>query len=206
MKKYSRLGIYGGTFAPVHNGHVAMAHAFANSGIIDKLLIMPAYLPPHKKLSFADDPIDRLNMLRLAFPEGVHEGIEVSEHELSKQTVSYTVETAEYFVQKCDELILFCGSDMLVSIENWYQAPKLLSMISVAYNTRTDDGEDEAELNETAERLRTVYGTRCYPLKAKTVEISSSTVRERIRAGADISELVPDDVKRYIDEHDLYRT
>lgn len=206
MKSVSRLGIYGGTFAPVHNGHVAMAHAFSDSGIIDKLLIMPAFLPPHKTLDFADAPTDRLNMLKLAFPKGGNEAIEVCDHELKRQRVSYTVETAEHFTVECDELVIFCGSDMLLTIESWYQARRLLGMISIAYNTRTDNGEDIRALTDMAEHLRTAYGTRCYPLNAKTVGISSSQVRNMIKAGGDISELVPRDVKRYIDEHHLYRT
>ena len=96
------LGIYGGTYAPVHNGHITAAEAFLEQAGLDKLLIMPTLIPPHKQLSYKDDPKDRLNMLRLAFEKHSEYGkrIFISDYEINSPPPSYTVYTLRHFADE----------------------------------------------------------------------------------------------------------
>jgi hypothetical protein len=101
------LAIYGGTFAPVHNGHIHAARAFFNAVKPDRLLIIPTLIPPHKQLDFADDPQDRLNMLRLAFENEPEYGkkLFISDYELSAPPPSYTVNTLRHFAKEGQRII-----------------------------------------------------------------------------------------------------
>lgn len=208
MKIADRLGIYGGTFAPPHKGHVAMARAFIERGDIDKLFIMPTFLPPHKQIDQGDDPSLRLGMLRLAMEELIAEypdKVVISDYEIAKGDVSYTYNTAKHFSELCDELTIFCGSDMLLTLDSWYKAEELLRMCNVAYNTRVTESSDLDELSAKAEYLRKTYGTTLIPLGAQTIEISSSALREMIAKGENTDIYLDKKVRAYIDEHGLYR-
>lgn len=105
MKLASRLGIFGGTFSPVHNGHVGAAKAFIESGLIDKLLVIPTLIPPHKQVVQAISASHRYQMLALAFETLCLDGrVEICDYEIRKPSVSYTVETLEHFRPLCDEI------------------------------------------------------------------------------------------------------
>ncbi|MBQ8696389.1 MAG: nicotinate (nicotinamide) nucleotide adenylyltransferase [Clostridia bacterium] len=208
MKIAERLGIYGGTFAPPHKGHVAMARAFIESGYIDKLLIMPTFLPPHKQMDQGDDPSLRLEMLNIAMKSlmaDYPDRVIISDYEIAKGDVSYTYNTVKHFLKYCDELTIFCGSDMLLTLDTWYKADELLRMCSVAYNTRVKAGADIDKLSIKAEYLNKEYGTKMIPLGAQTVEISSSTLRDMIAKGENTDVFLDEKVRSFIDEHGLYR-
>lgn len=207
MKIAERLGIYGGTFAPPHEGHVAMARAFIESGHIDKLLIMPTFLPPHKQIDQGDDPSLRLEMLNIAMESLMAdhpERVIISDYEIAKGDVSYTYNTVKHFLKYCDELTIFCGSDMLLTLDTWYKADEFLRMCNVAYNTRVSAGADIDKLNIKAEYLNKTYGTKVIPLGAQTVEISSSTLRGMIAKGENTDVYLDKKVRSFIDEHGLY--
>lgn len=207
MKIAERLGIYGGTFAPPHKGHVAMARAFIESGHIDKLLIMPTFLPPHKQIDQGDDPSLRLEMLNIAMESLMAdhpERVIISDYEIAKGDVSYTYNTVKHFLSYCDELTIFCGSDMLLTLDTWYKADELLKMCNVAYNTRVTAGADIDKLNNKAEYLNKAYGTKVIPLGAQTIEISSSALRGMIAKGENTDVYLDKRVRAFIDEHGLY--
>lgn len=204
MKKYKRLGIYGGTFAPVHKGHMQAASVFLNSSLIDHLLIMPSFIPPHKSLSFADSPSARLDMLRIAFGTLKEYGksLEISDYEIAKGDVSYTYETAMHFLPLCDKLILLCGSDMLLSFDTWYRAEELMKICELAYIPRHKD--DISALRSKSAEFHERFGLVSYELSCDIIDISSSEIREMICANRDITEFTHENVAKYIKENGLY--
>ena len=119
MKK-SKLGIYGGTFNPPHNGHIYAAEKFIEACNLDKLLIMPALIPPHKQVN-DDSPYARLEMTKLAFSNSKYypEKLSVSDYEITSKQISYTYKTLEHFANDETELYFLCGTDMFISLGSW---------------------------------------------------------------------------------------
>ena len=119
-----RLGIYGGTFSPPHMGHVLAAEAFVREIALDRLLIMPTAIPPHKEAH--DVPADehRLALCRLAF-EGIA-GAEVSDLELRRGGRSYTYLTLRELQREDQEIFFLCGTDMLLSLDSWRNADEVM--------------------------------------------------------------------------------
>ena len=106
-----RVGIYGGTFAPIHNGHVAAAKAFMEQMKLDYLFVIPTYMAPHKEMTESDNPLYRLRMCELAF-EGV-DGVIISDVELKRGGKSYTYDTLKELQREDTRLFLLCGTDMI---------------------------------------------------------------------------------------------
>lgn len=201
-----RLGIYGGTFAPVHKGHIESAKAFLDSSLIDELRIIPTAISPHKKMQCNDNPDDRLNMLRIAFSEleeKYRERLIIDPYEILRGGKSYTVLTVEHYLSEYSSITLLCGTDMFLTLESWYHGEELLRMCSFAYDAR-DVGEDTA-LAEKAEYYAGKYGTRCTPLRKGITRISSTELRGMIGRGEETEKYLPQKVREYIDEHGLYR-
>jgi len=113
-----RLGIYGGTFAPIHNAHIRVAKAFYNEFLLDKLMIIPAGIPPHKQIAKDDSPEKRLRMCQLAF-EGC-KGFEISDIELKREGKSYTVMTLRELKNEETDIYMLCGTDMILSFDQWF--------------------------------------------------------------------------------------
>ncbi|MCI8332506.1 MAG: nicotinate (nicotinamide) nucleotide adenylyltransferase [Clostridiales bacterium] len=206
MKIASRLGIFGGTFSPVHNGHVGAAKAFIKSGMIDKLLIIPTLIPPHKQQIHTISAEHRFNMLKLAFEELRAEAdVEISDYELQKDTVSYTVETLLHYRPYCDEIKLLCGSDMFLSIDTWYHADELFQLCEIVYEKRNGSIEESERLTEKSEQLFCQYGVKSTPLPLEQIiNISSSQIREKLIHGKDVSAYIDAKVLNYIKGHHLY--
>ena len=205
MKIASQLGIFGGTFSPVHKGHVGAAKAFIKSGMIDKLLIMPTLIPPHKQQASVSAE-HRFNMLTLAFEElCAEEAVEINDYEIHKNTVSYTVETLLHYRPYCDQIKLLCGSDMCLSIDTWYHAEELLHLCEIVYEKRNGSKEESERLTLKSKQLLNNYGVKSTPLPLEQiVNISSSEIREKIAHGKDVSAYIDAKVLKYIKGHHLY--
>ncbi len=200
-----RLAIYGGTFAPPHVGHLHAAQAFLEQAQPDTLLIMPASVPPHKRIDAGDDPRLRLAMARAAF-SGMDSRIRVSDYEISRGGASYTWQTLTHFRRTTDsELIFLCGTDMFLTLDLWRSPEIIFSLAEIACVMRVDDPQAyrnaEAKAAEYAER----FGARTRMIQAMPLEMSSSEIRERIRQGEDITDLVPPAVASLIAAHNLYQ-
>lgn len=201
----TRLAIYGGTFAPVHNGHVAFALGYLRLEQPDRLLIMPTFIPPHKQIDSADRPETRLHMLRLTFG-GMDRRIEVSEFETNRASPSYTVLTLEHFTAPDTELTFLCGSDMFLTLAEWYRAADIFRLCRIVFARRRDGGDEyTTRINERRERYEREYGANIVELPLPVVDISSTELRRAVRAGESIAGLVPDAVNKYIAENRLYR-
>ncbi len=194
----TKLGIYGGTYAPVHNGHVGAALEFKRQFGLDKLLIIPANIAPHKDMPKGDTPLHRLNMLKLAF-DGI-EGIEVSTYELDKQGKSYSVETLRHFSDTNVDLYLLCGTDMLLCMHQWYKADEIAKLATLVYTRRESDRELDCDIAAQIEMLKSKYGFRIEELKMKPLELSSTLIRN----SRDKAPYLPESVARYIEENKLY--
>lgn len=193
-----RFGIYGGTFNPIHNGHLHLIRAACAQLSFDRLLVVPANIPPHKAATDLASNRDRLEMARLA-TAGMP-GVWVSDIELRARGKSYTVLTLERLRALFPEcsFTLLMGADMLESFDRWHRWRDILKLADIAAFAR-NEGE-EALLERKAALIGRARVVRVEPLP-----LSSTLVREKVRRGEDISGLVPEPVAAYIYEKGLYR-
>ena len=199
---YTRVGIYGGTFAPVHTGHVRAARAFMEQMKLDYLFIIPAYLPPHKQIDASDDPLYRLKMCELAFED--IDGIVISDCEISRGGKSYTYDTLKELERPDTRLFLLLGTDMVLTFDTWYRFEDILKMCYPVYVRRENDpligNRIVAKITEYYQK----YGVMFRKIVADPIELSSTDIRGAVREGRDISRLVPARVEKFIKENGLY--
>ena len=200
----AEIGIYGGTFAPVHLGHIRAAETALASLPLDKLLVIPAGIPPHKRLTEGDDPADRLEMLRLAFAEA-DPRIEISDYEISAEGKSYTALTLRHFAKEGDRLTFFCGTDMFETLDSWYHPEIIFSLARVVHLRReVTDADDFRRFEALQRHYEETYGAKILQLDAEPLVMSSTEVRDRIAAGLSLEEFLPAPVAEYIRSHRLY--
>lgn len=197
-----RIGIYGGTYAPPHNGHVAAARAFIEQMKLDELLIIPAGVPPHKGIDPSDLPHHRLAMCRLAF--GSVGRAVVSDMEIKRGGKSYTVDTLRELSAPGRKLFLLTGTDMMLTFDGWREFREIFRLACPVYIRRECDRALDAEIIAKNSEYYEKYGVAFRKIVAEPVVISSSEIRNIIAAGGDISEYVPADVEKYIRENKLY--
>ena len=181
-----KIAIYGGSFNPPHLGHVEAARTVAAVLAPDRLLIVPASVPPHKALADGSPTAQqRLELCRLAFAD--IPGAEISEIELRREGKSYSYDTVRLLREENPDaqLTLVVGTDMLLSFEKWYQFRYLLENCALAVLAREEDDLDE--LRTAAAYLRESYDADVTVLPHEPIAISSETIRERLgmRGGED---------------------
>ena len=201
-----KLGIFGGTFNPIHKGHTQAAYAFYQCVSPDKLFVIPTKIPPHKAIKGDDDPEIRLEMTKRAFSENQeHEGkIEVSDIEIRSEGKSYTYYTLQKFkAMGFDEIYLYCGTDMLLSFDTWFRFEDILADCTLAYASRLES--DCPEATAKIAMLRERYGAKILEIPLNPIEISSSEIREMIREGKDATAYLSDAVLDFISERGLYK-
>jgi nicotinate-nucleotide adenylyltransferase len=195
-----RLGILGGTFNPPHRGHLACAERALRQLGLDGVTLMVAGTPPHKDNADDPGPDHRLAMCRLAV-DGV-DGLCVSELELARAGPSYTITTLRQINanRPGSELTLIVGGDMAATLPTWEEPEAILGIACLAVAERSQ-GRRDAILAQ----LRTLPGgERAVFLDMPRVDVSSSLVRDEVRAGHPIRHLVPDKVADYIEQRRLY--
>jgi nicotinate-nucleotide adenylyltransferase len=193
------IGILGGTFNPPHRGHLALArHAQAELGL-ERVLLMPAHSAPHKGEEGDPGPERRLEMCRLAV--GGEAGLEVCALEIERGGPSYTVDTLRAIKQGDPEaeLTFIVGADMARTLPAWREPRALVGLAGLAIAEREETGREEV-LQALAP-----LGGRMKFLAMPMLEVSSSQVRERVKAGEPIEGLVAPAVAEYIAAHALYR-
>lgn len=192
-----RIGLFGGTFNPIHCGHVKAAESVQNIFFFDRILFIPSYLPPHKESVDVASAAHRLKMVELAlasfdrfFPSSV---------EIDARGTSYSILTLnkikEMFPQT--EVFFLLGIDAFLEIETWKDYEDVLEQCSFVVMSRPG-----FRLSEAKDILTEKY--KIYLLSINTLDISSSEVRERIRKNQSIEGLVPENVENYIKERRLY--
>lgn len=198
-----RIGIYGGTFAPVHKGHVAAAEAFMKQMELDLLYVIPAGIPPHKQIDAADDPAHRLAMCELAFA-GMRNVI-VSDMEIRREGKSFTVDTLRALHAEDRRLFLLMGTDMVLTLDQWREPAEIFRLCYPIYIRRENDPILQARIVKKNEAYLQNYGKIARRLVADVIELSSTEIRDRVKNGKEIDSLVPAPVAAYIREKGLYR-
>lgn len=195
--------MFGGSFNPIHNGHIEVAAAAREKYGLDRVLFMVANDPPHKKIADGVEASARYEMTRLAL-EGM-EGMEPCDLELKRRGKSYTVDTLKILHEMYPEDRIFCivGADMLLSIDAWYNAPELLRQAEFIAVGRPDSG-GEAEMREKIKALEAEYGATVYISGIAGPDLSSTAIRERVGSWRPITELVPVKAAEYIYQNGLY--
>ena len=180
-----RLGIYGGTFSPPHNGHTEAAGAFIREMRLDKLLIIPTFIPPHK-ISFDNaTPDDRLEMCKLAFSD--IDNIEISDMEIKRGGKSYTYLTLEELSSDGVELFFLCGTDMILTFDEWKRYDYIFSLATICYARRENDEQNTLKIEEKVEQYRKL-GAKIVEIKHKVNEISSTEIKAMLK---DKKEYIP---------------
>lgn len=190
-----QIGLFGGTFDPLHNGHVSIAGSFLESGFIDELWVLLTPYPPHKQQKNQTSYNIRLRMLKEIFEDVP--GISINTIENSLPKPSYSVRTVRYFKKKYPEdTFFFCmGEDSLAGFNTWKYYTEILKECELLVARRPEITPKDVE-SQILNRTHFVDHTQ--------LNISSSGVREEVRAGKSIQESVPDKVAKIIEKEQLY--
>lgn len=200
-KKEMRYAIFGGSFDPVHIGHLKLAMAAVEEMDIDKLFLMPNYISPFKQDSKVTATEDRVAMAELLLP--YNEAFVVSTYEVDRSGPSYTSETLSHFREILDgELYFVLGFDSVLTIDKWHCAEELMEYPMI---TGRRPGTEDAEGLAKIEELNRKYGADITVLTIEPFDASSTEIRQRVREGKSTEGLLLPEVRKYIDDHSLYR-
>ena len=196
----SGIAVFGGTFNPIHNGHVQMLCEVNKLSFIDKILVMPDNIPPHKQTDCLADNSHRLSMCKLA-TENISKAV-VDDREIKRGGKSYTYYTVCDLKEDYpnDDIFLAIGGDMLMSLDSWFNADELFKLIKFIAFRR--NGIDKSDFYEKVEALKKL-GADIYVLDIDIVSVSSTEIREDIALGKN-NNLVAESVYNYIIENKVY--
>ncbi len=196
------VGILGGTFNPPHLAHMVCASEARAQLALERVVLVPTSVPPHKPMDDEPGPLHRLEMCRLALGEH-RDWLSVSTIEIDRDGPSYTVDTLReiHATHPGDELTFIVGGDMAWSLPDWHQPEAILELATVAVAERAG-----ARREEVRARLAGMAGAaRISYIDVPRLDISSSALRRRVREGRPIDYLVADAVADYIDQRRLYQ-
>jgi len=202
-KNIQRIGVFGGSFDPVHMGHLTIAQDAVEQLELDRLIFVPAAVPPHKQGRTLAEGRHRLEMLQLATESNL--SFEVSDMELQRGGVSYTFDTMRQVQAEHPgaQLFFIVGLDSLTILHSWRNVDQLLELCTLVPFAR--GGEDPARVAEQIQLPEPVKtGLMERLIRIHEIEISASEVRMRLAEGLSIRYLVPPEVEMYIAEHHLY--
>lgn len=210
-----RVGIFGGTFDPVHFGHLRSAEEIREALVLDKVVFMPSYIHPFKSTKDVAEADHRLAMVKLAIASNPF--FEVSDFEIRKRDVSYTTLTLEHFNKEFpnEDFYFIVGVDGWNEITLWYEYRRIFELASVVVHNRSKVAppssfkllppEDAENFRESDNCYIHKSGKKVVFVAVTELEISATEIRKRVRGGKSARYLTPDSVLDYIDEHRLYR-
>ena len=197
-----KIGIMGGTFDPIHLGHLATAEAVRESFTLDEILFIPAARPPHKRGRNVTDEKHRLAMTILATRS--NKFFKVSDMELKRTGLSYTLDTMNELYKtfgNSTELFFIIGADSLADLSKWHEARELVEKCHFIATTR--QGVD-VDFSAVENYFGAIAKEHIHRVTTPGLEISSTDIREKIRRGRSIKYLVPEAVEEYILKEELY--
>jgi nicotinate-nucleotide adenylyltransferase len=192
-----KLCLFGGSFNPVHNGHVYYAEKTLNEVQPDILILMPAWQAPLKD----ETPLDskhRLNMINLAFKN--RDKILISDWELKQGEISYTINTVKHILSEYDNIrdfIILLGMDQAVDLYRWNRIDEILDL-GIQFLIFPRDGFSRNQ-------IKPHIFNACLFLSGPNIPVSSSRIRQMLKKHMDVKQFLPEDVNTYINEHRLYR-
>lgn len=195
-----RIGVFGGTFDPVHNGHLHIARSIREALALDRILWVPAGRPPHKSGQIVSSDRDRLAMLELALEGSLDD--DISRVEIERAGPSYTVDTLAFLSDRLKPatLVFLMGEDSLRDLPTWHDPERIVQLAEIAVAGRP--GVD-VDLESVYASLPSARG-RITVVPARELTVSSSEIRNRVAAGLPLSDLAPEAVAEYIQAHELY--
>lgn len=205
LKKVKRIGLMGGTFDPIHQGHLVTAEAARAEFFLEKVIFVPSGQPPHKKKSVISSKEARYLMAVLATSGNPF--FEVSRLELERPGESYAIDTVRYFhrqIEQNSELFFITGADAIFEIVTWKNVEDLFAWCTFIAATRP--GYDLGVLREKLlEKLPAHYLSKIIPLEVPAMAISSTAIRERVKEKRTVKYLLPVEVESFIYKNNLYK-
>ncbi|HHW48425.1 MAG TPA: nicotinate-nucleotide adenylyltransferase [Clostridiaceae bacterium] len=204
VTKIKKIGISGGTFDPVHCGHLIAAQEIRERLKLDKVLFIPVGLPPHKKDHRVTEAEHRYNMVFEAVRSNPF--FEVSRIEIDREGYTYTIDTLQYLktVYGDDARLFFIiGADVVPELVTWRQFEEIFRLCEFVAVNRP--GTQKKDFFKNVRYLKEQYSAIIHIIKLPLIEISSTDIRRRVKEGRTIKYLVPESVEKYIYENGLYR-
>lgn len=198
-----RIGIMGGTFDPIHFGHLVLAETVRESMKLDRILFIPTGDPPHKKEQSVTSAEQRMEMVELAI--GDNPDFLCSDMEVERQGYSYTVDTLERLREECGDscqLFFITGADAIIEILSWKNVERISELCTFVAAARP--GTDREKLSDFLEELPGYLHNKVHVTQVPALQISSTAIRKKSAAGKTIRYLLPANVERYILENGLY--
>lgn len=196
MKEKIKIGLMGGTFNPIHLGHLKIASKVLDCLGLAKVIFVPSGNPPHKQLKDITDASHRLKMIELAIDRDNRFG--VSDMEVKREGKSYTLDTikqAKALYSADTDVYFITGADMALDLPNWKDPLEILSISHVVAVERP---------GFSLKKLEESYKNKIITLEGISIDISSTDIRKRIKRGESIKDLVPESVEKYIRDNNLY--
>lgn len=203
MQHFDKIGILGGTFNPPHLGHIYMAKMAAADFSLDKVILLPVGSPPHKKDISIADSMHRLNMLEII--KGDDPNLVISDIEIKRQGYTYTVDTLTALSETIKNAVFYylIGEDTLYELETWKNYKTVFSMTEFICIPRP--GKDNRDIKEKLKYFKNKYNKTIALSPHTGPDISSTEIRRLISLGKDTDGLIPEQLRRYIDDNKLYR-
>ena len=205
------IGIFGGTFDPVHKGHTEIIKNLFELIPLDKVIVVPNGVPPHRQASVSSE--ERLRMVSSAFKSS--KNVVIDNREIKKKDPSYAVSTLRELIDENPEhsLVWIMGSDAFAEIDSWYQWEDFIEMINIIVMVRPNhEIPIESEAYKLLQKSHTIDkdslssgNEKILLLKIRPIEISSTEIRNRINKGSDVSEFLLEEVNELINKRNLYQ-
>lgn len=202
LKNYKKIAIVGGTFDPIHYGHLVTGEAVYHKFNMDKIIFIPTGDPAHKDGVTKSN--HRFEMTCMAIEN--NDKFEISTIEIDRQGKTYTVDTIEEFKKYCVddvEIYFVMGADSIYNLHKWKNFEKLINMCKFIGVTRPN--YDKSNMEKLVKKLNIQYNAQIYFMEIPALDISSSDLRKRINDGMSVRYLLPDNVADYIEKFDLYK-
>ena len=189
-----RIGIFGGTFDPPHVGHLIIAEQAVGQLRLDKLIFIPAFLPPHKRKGGQANPLQRLRMVRSAIKN--YPKFAVSAMEIRRGGISYTIDTLRELQRRYPlaRFYLIVGGDNFATLKSWKSVGDILNLASIVVYARSS----HRQTKKSPKNRRIIH------LRGALLGVSSTMIRERVKRGESIKFLTPETVRHFIERNKLY--
>lgn len=185
------VGLFGGTFDPIHIGHLITAQSVLEIRNLSKILFMPAFVSPLKVDYISASSEDRTKMVELAIKDNPN--FELDKYEIDKARISFTIDTLKYLKQKYSAIELIIGYDNFLVFDKWKEANEILELVKIVVLKRRVDDYNQSKTDD-----RFIF------VDNPTIDLNSTEIRERIRNSKNIEFLLPPLVSEYISHNNLY--